>query len=111
MDWAGERITRARLLNVCTGGALISTYTLIATTQKLRVWFDRAPEIGWIDSAAVHVKRPRKVGIRFSRPCSPELVVTATGAETRHLANLDDEETTNIGANPTIDWCLPVEAS
>ena len=83
---------------------MISTYTLIATTQKLRVWFDRAPEIGWIDSAAVHVKRPRKVGIRFSRPCSPELVVTATGAETRHLANLDDEETTNIGANPTIDW-------
>jgi hypothetical protein len=98
-DWAGERITRARLLNVSTGGALISTYTLVATSQKLRVRFEHAPEIGWIDAEAVHVKRPRKVGIRFNRPCSLEFVVAATREECSHVANFKDEETKYIGAN------------
>jgi PilZ domain len=104
MDWAGERISKARLLDVSLGGALISTYTLVATGQKVRLQFDRAPEIGWIDAEAVHVKRPRKVGVRFERPLRPEFVVAATSEERSKVEGPEDQETFGIDANTTIDW-------
>src|ERR1017187_3767185 len=78
MDWTGKRITMAKLLNVSTGGALVFTDSVVATSQKLRVSLESAPDTGWIDAEAVHFGRPQEVGIRFSSPCRPEFVLAAT---------------------------------
>jgi len=97
MDWTGRRITRARLLNVSTGGALIFTDSFVATSQKVRARLERAPEAGWIDAEAVHFGRPQGVGIRFSSPRRPEFVLEATKGGNPRLANLSDEETQHVG--------------
>jgi len=94
MDWNGTRITGARLLDVSTGGALISTYRLVATSPKLRVRLESAPETGWIDAEVVHFGRPQGVGIRFGSPCRPEFVRAATcGIDPRRFA--DSGQTTD----------------
>jgi PilZ domain len=102
MQWAGKSITRAGLLNIGTGGALISTYTLIATGEKVRVQFDRAPEIGWFDAEVVHVKRPRKVGIRFNPPLRPEFA-DASIRECPQIAYASEKETAYIDEDITMD--------
>jgi PilZ domain len=102
MQWAGKSITRARLLDISTGGALISTYTLMAIGEKVRVQFDRAPEIGWLEAEVVHVKRPRKVGIRFNRPLRPEFA-NAPIRECPQVADASEEETAYIDPDITMD--------
>jgi PilZ domain len=99
---AGERITRARLLNISTGGALISTYSLVATGEKVLVQFDRAPEIGWFPAEVIHVKRPRKVGIRFNPPLSGQFAA-ASIREDRRVAKPDEQETVYLDAHSTMD--------
>lgn len=94
MDWAGTRITKATLLNVSTGGALICTHTVVVTSQRIRVRFENVPETGWIVAEAVHFRRPQQVGIRFHSPCSPELVHAAVSRRASWpLDNCDEEET------------------
>jgi hypothetical protein len=93
MDWTGTRITRARLRNVSTGGALIVTDSVVATSQKLRLRFEIAPETSWIDAEVVHFGRRQEAGIRFSSPRPPEFVLVATRRNNPRLVNLCDEET------------------
>jgi hypothetical protein len=57
MDWTGSWVTKARLLNVCIGGAFIVTLSVVAPGQKLHVRLANVPEIGWIDVHVVHVER------------------------------------------------------
>jgi hypothetical protein len=55
MDWTGSWVTKARLLNLSIGGAIMVTDSVVATGQKLHVRLANAPEMGWIDAQVVHV--------------------------------------------------------
>ena len=66
MDWSGRRITRARLLNISTGGALISTDRVIATSQRLMVRLENAADTDWVEAEVVRFERTHQVGIRFN---------------------------------------------
>jgi hypothetical protein len=111
MDWTGKRLMRARLLDISTGGALILTDSFVATSQKLRVRLESAPETGWIDAEAVHFGRPQVVGIRFSSPCRPELVLEARRGGNPHLVNPSGEEMPYIGQVRAIEWAPAAEPS
>jgi hypothetical protein len=91
MDWPGKRVTRARLVDVSTGGALVLTVCVVATSQKLRVRLEGARETEWIVAEAVHFGRPDGVGIRFSWPC-PDFVLEATRRDRSRLVNLSDKQ-------------------
>ncbi len=97
MDWTGKRITRARLVNVSTRGALIFTDSVVATSQKLRVQLERAPDTGWIEAEAVHFGRLQGVGITFMSACGPEFLLAATRGGSSRLANPTEEATPRVG--------------
>ena len=97
MDWTGTRITRATLLNVSRGGALVCSYTLIATSQKMRVRLVNAPELDWTDAEVVHLGLPQQVGIRFQSLRHSEFVLAATKRPARRPSADDREETPLVG--------------
>jgi hypothetical protein len=92
MDSTGRRVTRARLLNVSTGGALICSDRIVATSQSFRIRLENAPETGWLDAEAVHFGRSNAVGIRFRSPCRSDFLMTAVlWSSSLKLATSDDE--------------------
>jgi hypothetical protein len=97
-DWNGSRITRARLLNISIGGALICTDRVVATSQTVSMRLENAPETGWIEAEVVRFGRPSEVGIRFISPCRPLFVLAATsGPQPRLDDDTDDDATPFLG--------------
>ena len=97
MNWAGTRITRARLLNVSRGGAFVCSFTLFATSQKMRFRLLNAPELDWTDAEVVHFGLPQQVGIRFQSLRRSEFVLAATKRPARRLSADDRVETPMAG--------------
>jgi hypothetical protein len=106
MDWTGSWVTKARLLNVCIGGAFMVTHSVVAPGQKLHVRLANAPEIGWIDAHVVHVEQGRGVGIRFRSRCSSEFVLAAARGGNPRFENSRDEDTPMIEKRN--DWLAVV---
>jgi len=73
-DRTGKRITRAKLLNISDGGALILTDKEPALYQPLWVRIENATEIARIDAEPVRVGRLKEVGIRFTRRCPSDFL-------------------------------------
>ena len=74
-DRTGKRFTRAKLLNISTGGAWILTDKELALYQPLWVRLENATEIALIDAQPVRFGRTNEVGIRFTRQCPPDLLL------------------------------------
>src|SRR5437016_2167806 len=78
MEWKGMPITRGRLLNVSTGGALIRVEKAGEPYRPLWIRLERAPETGWIAADVARFARPQEVAIRFRSPCPLEFFLAAT---------------------------------
>jgi hypothetical protein len=68
MDWNGPQVRRARLLNISSSGALLSTDFVPALHEPIRLRLDVAKEIGWVSAMPVRSESSGEVGIRFFRP-------------------------------------------
>ena len=77
-DWRTHRITRARLLNISLGGALIESDEPLATDRVLRIGLENVPEVGWVDAKAIRCEHAHRVGVRFISPAEPRFVAAAT---------------------------------
>jgi hypothetical protein len=88
-DRTGKRITRAKLLNISTGGALILTDKEPALYQPLRVRFENATEIALIDAEPVRFGRSKEVAIRFTRQC-PSDFLFMLGVDSPRVARTRD---------------------
>src|SRR5205823_3050126 len=78
MDWTGQRVTRAKLLNISTEGALIRTDKVPVLKQPVRVRLENATEIGWIMAEPVRIGQSKEVGIRFCCPGPRAFLLAAT---------------------------------
>ena len=78
MEWKGTPITRGKLLNVSTGGALILVEKVGAPDRPLWIRLERAPETGWIAADVARVDRPQEVAIRFRPTCPLDFFLAAT---------------------------------
>ncbi len=77
-DWAVGRMSRARLLNVSLGGALIETHEIVTADRALNVGRENASELGSVDAEVVRFEPPHKMGIRFTSPYHPGFILAAT---------------------------------
>src|SRR5262245_30108605 len=93
VDWAGKRITRAKLLNVSLEGASVSSDSIFATSQRLWMRLEHAPETGWIEGEVVHFGSTNALGIRFHRPGRNAFFAAAVLRPGLRLLASDAEET------------------
>jgi hypothetical protein len=108
MEWKGMPITRGRLLNVSTGGALVLVETVDGPHRPLWVRLESAPETGWIAADVARFDRPQVVAIRFRSLCPLEFFLAATlGRDPQRSAD-SENETPCIGETHTA-WELPEE--
>ena len=98
-DSTGKRITRARLLNISTSGALVCADDIVAMSQRIALRLERAPEMGWIDAEPVHFGQLQRVGIRFRPPCRPEFIAAAVSGGNAQMARPSDDHTLLDSAN------------
>src|SRR4051794_38916541 len=88
MDWTESRITRARLLNVSSGGALILADTLPILDQPLSMRLEHAADFDWTLAIPVRFGPAREVGVKFIRPSPLDFLWEVTiGA---HLRGVSD---------------------
>jgi hypothetical protein len=74
----GMSITRGRLLNISTGGALIHVDRAGEPYSPNWIRLERAPETGWIAADLARFNRPQEVAIKFRSPCPLEFFLAAT---------------------------------
>ena len=75
-DWAA-RMTRARLLNVGSGGALVETHALSPTDRVLQIGLVNAPDVGWLEARIVRFEHTNRVALRFNCEASPRFISAA----------------------------------
>ncbi len=68
MDWTGPQVRHATLVNISSGGALLSTDGVLMLDQPIRLRLEIAKEIGWVAAIPVRSGRSSEVGVRFIRP-------------------------------------------
>lgn len=95
MDRDGQRMTRARVVNISHEGALIIADRQPPLNQALRVRLALAPELGWITAIPVRFGQSREVGLRFTRRCPPDFIWVAARSGPARLA-ADGEEGTRF---------------
>lgn len=66
--WRTHRITKARLLNISLGEALIESDEPLAKGQVVRIGLENVPEVGWVDAIAIRCERAHRVAVRFNPP-------------------------------------------
>jgi PilZ domain len=104
MDRTGHRMTRARLANISTGGALILTDQAPVLNHALQVRLERTPETGWITAIPVRLGRSREVGLQFTRPCPPDFLWAATLGTPFGSVAASEEGTPDLGDTSTAPW-------
>ena len=68
MDWTGPQVREATLVNISSGGPLLSTEHLPILNQPIRVRLEIAKEIGWVSAIPVRLGQASEIGLRFFRP-------------------------------------------
>ncbi len=108
MEWKGMPITRGRLLNVSTGGALILVEREGRPDRALWIRLEKAPETGWIAADVARFDRPQEVAVKFRSPCPLEFYLAATIGDPRRSAD-SEEGSPCIGEVSTGYWPSPEE--
>jgi hypothetical protein len=91
MEWKGMPITRGRLLNLSTGGALILVEKVGGPDRPLWIRLEKAPETGWIAADVARFDRPQEVAVKFRSPCPLEFFLAATIGDPQRSADSERE--------------------
>ena len=109
MEWRGTPITRAKLLNVGAGGALIFVESVGAPDRPLWIRLERAPETGWIAADVARVDGPQEVAIRFRPSCPLDFFLAATLRGDAERTGDSENATPGIAEVSTAYWPAPEE--